>query len=79
VAVESHFDFLPKTHEQRDNHRPGCQITGLVTNHQKSREVVGARHGMAGAAELGLLRHCVLLATVPIHILLRHFSLRAGI
>jgi len=25
----------PKTHEQRDNHKPGCWNASLVTTHQK--------------------------------------------
>ena len=25
--------YSPKTHEQRDNHRPGCWITNVVTVH----------------------------------------------
>ena len=33
--VKAVMTSTPKTHEQRDNHRPCCWIASLVTTHQK--------------------------------------------
>jgi len=35
VSYETYIDLLPKTHEQRDNHKSGCWFASLVTTHQK--------------------------------------------
>ena len=39
------LNLHPKTHEQRDNHKPGCWIASLVTTHQKCSKDVVARYG----------------------------------